>query len=404
MKKRFIIYLLIFIIATGVAYKLAPGRARVYPVQAQYSNIIMLPSSVDVDLNISNAVANSLDAEAARLDIYNFAITNVDYQAPYYTVSVAGFPFLDDPMAWSLDQAIWLGTVSILADDGMPATVNNLYDAPIYTTPEYGYGGSGNILPFKNGTTATYGILGVHDCGFGLTGWKSVDLFPTVDMVYSSLAGEVNYICRDGTQIAIRIGNNLYDHIVDSGQQAGASYAQGEPIGSMVPGTFQARCGNATQQSNDRHVHFCFVPNGNYFQADGYTLDMSTNPALWTKGSEQVAPLQQLTANWALATGISDSQVGAPTGGSNFWDYMVDGLIAAVSRVIPQLPQHQAQGIATKVNGVIATPLKVVYTLLLVNFDMTLMIWVVGIIFAMELVRIIYAGWMFVKRAIPVIG
>lgn len=384
------------------------------PVAAHPTNITMMAPTVQVPVEIGNPVELALSLDSARTGVTTFAITNIAQQGGYWYVSVVGLPDMLPGQMWNIDEAIWLGNV-LVKDDQTPAMVVDVPNdstvnavTPLGVDPQQQsqspavteYGGGGNFLPFRSGTTAQYGTLGVHDCGFSLNGWKAVDLFPSENMVYTTLAGEVNYVCRDNTQVALRIGNNLYDHLQDNGQQVGDTYGQGAPLAPLVPGTFSAPCGYADQQPDHYHVHFCFVPNpAGAWAADGYAINV--NNGNWVKGNDTVAPGGILTANWTSANG---EYIPSPTGGANFWDYAAGGVTLAVSKILPNFPTHQAMGIADKIIAVIRPPLDLSYTLILVNFDMTITLWVFGIIIALEAVRLVYAAYMWVKRAIPIIG
>lgn len=259
-------------------------------------------------------------------------------------------------------------------------------------------GGAGDILPFYKNTQAQYGPAGVHNCGFSLNGWLAVDLFPNNGEVYAANTGDVSYVCRDSTQMSIRVGDHMYVHLVDTGIKVGDHINQGQRISTLVKGNFNDTCGNATQNPDAGHVHFCFIPDGNSYTADGWTLN--TLDGNWRRGVDTVGTTGYLTAIWENANvAIPGSTVGA-----NFWDGMAGGLVSFVSQILPVFPSHEAYGIAEKIIGVIKTPMDLVYNLVLVNFNMTITIWCFGIISALELIRLIYAGYMWVKRAIPVIG
>lgn len=176
---------------------------------------------------------------------------------------------------------------------------------------------NGYILPFHG--SATYGERGVHDCGFS-TGWKAVDLLPSENMVYASAAGTVSYVCRDSNQVALKVGDNLYTHLKDTGQKVGDQYYQGQAIGPMVTGSFNTACGYAEQAADHYHVHFCFVPdaNGN-FLADGYNLNINTG--VWTKDGKTTQTGDQL-----VASGVSSVPVYGSQGMFNIFDFLLAGL------------------------------------------------------------------------------
>lgn len=388
MRKRLWIYLVLMVVSLTAGYVIRQSMTSRGVVRAE--GITMLPATVKVSKEMEDSVANALLGTYAERGISVYAITDVDHRGEFSVVSVAGLP--DDAAQMQLESALWLGSVTVADTTGMPAVVNDV--------PAAGeYGGSGPVLPFRDGTQAMYGFLGVHGCGFGLgSSWVAVDLFPTENMVYASEAGSVSYVCRDGTQVSMRVGNQLYAHLVDTGQVMGDTYSQGQAIAGMVPGTFTATCGNATQSENNFHVHFCLVPVSGAWSADGYTLDI--NSSQWVKGEEIVDPTEYLTAAWENA---NVPPPGSPVGG-NFWDALMGGVSEMVDTVANQLPVHEDMSMRTKVMDAARPSFELISLVFFSSFDMTVPLWMFGIITAMELIRVIYAGWMWVKRAIPIIG
>lgn len=361
--------------------------------------ITMLSSTVPASYELQSRCLDLLAEDASTRGVFIYAITNITQEDFYYYVSVAGLPIGSTKM--DLSKSVWLGVITISKLPGLPGIVDDSLSSQPVDTSEYGkdVGGAINVLPFRDGTTATYGVLGVHNCGFSLNGWRAVDLFPAENMVYSTNDGQVSYVCRDGTQVALRIAENLYTHLVDTGQATGQQYTQGQAIAGMVPGTYEATCGYADQQPDHYHVHFCFIPNpAGTWSADGYALNVGNGN--WVKGGETVAPLGTLTADWANA-GISGP---APAAGSNFWDGIVEGVMQIVEPTVDEFPDHQEMGIADRVVSTLTTPIRLIYLVILINFKMDVVMWVVGIVTVLEGIRLVYAAYMWVKRAIPVIG
>lgn len=391
MTKKFLFKIFLFLILGFGIYKAwQVWFGSVMPIPSA-TNITMLTPSVEVSDKLSDQIAYILSKDAPVRGVFKYAITDVTDKDPFVIVSVAGFS-VSQPDTWSIDNAIWIGTVTTVKN-----STNGYVDVVNVKNTTYG-GGSGDILPFQNGTTAQYGPAGVHDCGFSLNGWKAVDLFPSQGMVYAAQAGEVSYICRDSHQMSIRVGNNMYVHLVDTGIEVGKNFTQGEAISNLVPGTFSDTCGNTDQLEDAAHVHFCFIPSGDgTYSADGYTLSTSTGN--WTKGETTVHPTDYLTATWENADIIPDSTVG-----NNFWDGIVDGITTLTKPAKDALPQHQDMGIADTVLKKVSTPLELAYAVVLSQFNMTVPMWVISIWFILEAVRIIYAAYMWIKQAIPVIG
>jgi len=371
-----------------------PGQ----PAQAiEGQGIKLLPSTVPLSDALQRRALELLAVDASTRSVFVYAVTNLTQKDGYFYLSVAGLA--EDAQKMDLSKSLWLGMLTIADTAGYPGEVEESFSSQPQDTENYGVGGSQNILPFRSGTQAQYGVLGVHNCGFSLNGWKAVDLFPEENMVYSTNEGQVSYVCRDDTQVALRIGDNLYTHLVDTGQQTGDRYDQGQALAGMVPGTYDATCGYADQQPEAYHVHFCFIPNpAGTWSADGYALNVTNGN--WVKGEETVAPTDYLTADWEVA-GIDTP---GPSVGSNFWDGIASGVMTLVEPAVNELPEHQDMDISGRVTGIMTTPLKLLYLVILINFDMTVVMWVVGIIAVLEMARLVYAAWMWIKRAIPIVG
>ena len=372
--------------------QLQGARPAQQPLAGDIAN--MLPSTLPVDQKIQARVLASLEPQALDRGIFTYAITDVSQQDGGYIVSVAGLPEGSTRMVMA--SAIWLGTVKLLEGQQL-GLVEETAPAVATAGPVGGYGGSGNILPFRSGTQALYGVLGVHSCGYSLSGWQAVDLFPTENMIYSVQSGSISYVCRDSTQVSMRIGNNLYAHLVDTGQQQGDQYNQGQALGSLVPGSFDDTCGYAAQNENAAHVHFCFIPDGGSFSADGYTLNASSSE--WVKGVETVNPEGYLTASWV--DGNASLSVPGPAAGGNLWDSVIGGLVSMWNGATAALPDHQNMSLAENVMASAAPAWQLMAVVMFGNFNMTVPLWVFGIIVTLELVRIVLAGLAWIWKVLP---
>lgn len=399
------LYLLPVLLAVVVWYTFWPKDGPTGQVRMEESGITMLPSTIPVRQDLQQRTLELLAEDAPQRSIFTYAITNIDQSGNYYYLSVAGLP--QDAEKMRLSDSIWLGLVTIADFPGLPgyvesaalSTANSQDDDP--GNPGYGKGGSVNILPFRDKTNAIYGVLGVHNCGYALNGWKAVDLFPEENMVYSSNDGNVSYVCRDDHQVALRVGENLYTHLVDRGQRTGDHYDQGQAISGIVTGSFDDTCGYADQQPANYHVHFCFIPNpAGTWAADGYAINVNNSDG-WLKGGVYTETLETLTADWANAN-IGD--LPGPAAGTNFWDSIVGGLTSMFTSATAPLPEHQAQGIADLSLQKTTPIMALLYMFVFSNFNMTIPILVFGIVFLLEVVRIFYALYMLVKKLIPVIG
>lgn len=403
--KRYIrlLPILISVLVTVTAWLiLQPKAGPVGQVRMDDKGITMLPSTVPVREDLQRRALELLAENASERGIFSYAITSLDHKPPYFYVSVAGLPMDSERMR--LADSLWLGVVTIADLPGLPGYVEDalpvIPDASETDNRGYGMGGSPNILPWRDKTTATYGVLGVHDCGFSLNGWLAVDFFPSENMVYSTQGGDVSYVCRDSHQVALRIGENLYTHLEDTGQVIGDHYDQGQALAAMIPGTYDDTCGYADQQPENYHVHFCFIPNQvNRWSADGYSLWVGDGN--WYKdGLDPVSTLGTLTADWATA----GTDIPGPAAGTNFWDLITGGLIDMFNVATEPLPEHEDMGLADLSVKKTTPVLALLYIFVFSHFNMTIPILVFGIVFLLETVRVFYALYMLVKRLIPVIG
>lgn len=384
----------------GMLSGLQPAMPAAKTVQV-VEGLTMLPSTVPVEPELESAVARALASEATERSIFTWAITDVSEHADYWVVSVAGLPYNAERMR--LDDALWLGTVTIVDLPDLPGSVDpqpmtNMDQTAVQPDAssgsdnleggKTGIGGSAYLLPWRDGTLATYGIAGVHNCGYG-TNWKAVDFFPEENMIYASMKSETSYVCRDATQVTIRAAEFIYAHLEDIGQQVGDQYQAGGQIGSVVAGSFDDTCGYAAQQENHYHVHYCFADSAYYqFHADGYVL--TTTLGTWSKDGQNYSPGDQLTAEWS--TNGDPSQL-AP--GSNLFDMLAGAALAIFDKVLPNFGHHAAMDLAARILGPASAILNLVYNIVLMNFDMTAVGWVVGIILTVEAARlvVISIGW-----------
>lgn len=357
----------------------------------------MAPSGGDVISREDTVqVLDVLAKDSARRGIWIYAITSAETRGGYLYASVAGFPGNQDINApWTLDQATWLGSVTQASGASVGAVQGDSFGAQALQA--FGTGGGGFILPFYHGTSAQYGVLGVHDCGFSMNGWKAVDLFPTTQQIYAAYDGEVSYVCRDGTQISYRVGDLMYVHMQDNGVQIGEQISQGQLLGSPVTGTFTATCGNASQTAGIGHVHFCFLPYDNAWSADGYTLSALSNN--WTKGGTTYAPLSWLNATWESGDVIIDPPSSSAMGG-NFWDSIVAVLSPSITDSVASLPDHQMVELSDRSTTILIPVLQLLWPFLSL-FQLTWWAWALGIIAILETLRISFAVVMWGKKVLP---
>ncbi len=241
-----------------------------------------------------------------------FMVTAYDCEGRTCFASVAGFATRVDPQDWKLNQAIYIGTVII------NTRANGVVDAALDREPTFSAMAS-NIdspraralrealaqqgeppvldMPWEPGTAMLYGVKGVHEGGF-VSGWMAVDLVSNGDVsagrapnrVLASAPGTISYVCNDGVNVAVRIGDLIYVHLLENPDlRVGQRFERGQPIGSLKTGSFNARCGYASQRPENFHLHLAF-PGTSHFKIGGWVLDTAADE--WRKGDAVVRPGQ----------------------------------------------------------------------------------------------------------------
>lgn len=294
-------------------------------------------------------------------DAFYYIVTYWQPMGAEVLVSMAGVN-LDTPESeWTLeDPSVWLGSVIIKTDRSVelynPAPVASKTGGLMRGRLAAG-GGPGVMFPFQ--LSAMYGPRGVHGAGdYGTEGMLFVDFVGGDDMgassmppkVIASATGTIDYVCDDGTTVAVRTHNNttgdyfLYAHLIDNANlNVGHTFQIGENVGGLKYGSFDETCGWAEQHSNHYHVHWGFVPAAGKFQVGSCVLTVSTQ--VWQCGSKNVRTGQFLVGGGGYSgsgetggtSGAGAQVVSDPT----FWDYILGGLISFLDVVfVKVLPEH----------------------------------------------------------------
>ena len=242
-------------------------------------------------------------------------------------------------------------------------------------------------------------------------------------MVYGSWTEPIKSVCRDGTSIGITTENFYYIHLEENTSlQPGVLIRQGQPIGALVKGSFSDRCGWASQQDTSYHIHWGWRPTGDYyFQAEDWILN--TNDETWRRGSEDVEVGEFMLAQWPGHSGVIPTLApsvtpGGPTvtpgpgmdyvipayGGDSLWDPVISGLYTMAETTAARFPEHEDSGLGSQITSGAEIAIRVAFTMLTSNFDLTISVIVFGLISAAEVVRLIYAIYLGVKKLIPVVG
>ena len=423
------------------------------------------PSDSSVPDAISTAVATALanyrpDSELGlpNPDMANmWAVTHYGESSveDYYWVSVAGMVVEDtgDLDGWDLGESLWNG-LAVAEDNGDTTYTAHLYGSVGYENmlatagladisfPDTGGDGSYTYyLPFPPGRVAYYGNKGVHDAGhgYGGYGWRAVDfvggaiyadnVFP--NSVYVSQSGTVSYVCKDSIQTWVQIGNFLYGHLNDNETLEYEIYhSQGSYLGSLVTGSHDTNCGYMDQRDTSYHLHIGFLPDGNYFQWEDYTLNLNTE--CFYRGNEEICPNDYLLAGWSaniidVPTPGPTVTPGGPTvtpgpgipeppgdggGSGQIWDGFINSAKMLVQERVDMLndPNYDPADMPNEVSVPIMfmdgvrIALRSIYVLAYSNVNLTITVIVFTLILVLETIRILRAVWMGIKAMVPFIG
>jgi hypothetical protein len=341
----------LFLIATLLFT--SPDKAR------QQNDIVFAPSIHQLDVLLEYDVRAWLAANhPGATNIY--AVMSSSENENGIFVSLAGMtPTTSPPYRWRMEDGniIWTGTLKRV--DGQMelynpgeqvSRVSSKLAAPSRSSLLGGVGGGPDIsFPWQVGTEMQYGVRGIHGGGFSING-IGLDFIGGDDMgeasappmVYASADGTIVDVCEDSHSTGIKVvgGENTiaYFHLQnDASLTQGTVYSKGDPIGSLVYGSFDDTCGTAEQQPSHYHIHWVVQDNssGN-FQAEGWQLKSSD--AKWHRGNETVS-----TGQWILGGGGSGTLTDDPGskprstlviipgksssgGGSAIWDYLLVGI------------------------------------------------------------------------------
>lgn len=337
-----------------------------------------------------------------------YAVTYIETIGADHAVSLAALNIGSASDEWHITEeadgeskVLWIGSVLVRANGSVEELfppVGALSYAPKRAKTLLAGGGSYVNLPISTGSYAVYGPRGVHGDGdYGTSGMLAVDLVGGDDMsgsmfasAYASDAGEVDYVCDDGTSVAVRTYNAttgdyfVYAHLVDNANLVlSHEFAKNELLGSLVYGNFDDECGWAEQQDDHYHIHWMFEPSGGFFQAENCILDESSQK--WTCGTQVVGIGGKLYGGGGTGTGLDDpGTVGATDAETGFWDYMLIGFVSIFDRgILKLLPEHNSPTAALAAFfNIVRVFFRVVWTLTRFNINLgpviALMIIVIG--------------------------
>ena len=289
--------------------------------------IIIVPGTTTLSPVLERAVRSAFRKAATTLTLHPYySVTGSHLNRGWYFISMVGFDAPPDSrQSFSLeDGQAWMGLVLATRNangtwasavegtsgfsallDKVPARVLSA-SAKMNMDPSRRRNALPDIyrFPWQDGTSMMYGMKAVHNGGFATVvgQYKAIDVLSDGDVsaghapnsLLAAAPGTINYVCDDGTSVAVRIGDLLYVHLMRNPKLAvGNSFAIGEEIGHLRTGWFNSVCGYANQAPNWFHIHWAF-PAGATFQAGGWTLDLRDQ--LWHRGNETRGLYEWLTA------------------------------------------------------------------------------------------------------------
>jgi hypothetical protein len=356
-------------------------------VQAQEPAAYIVGSTTPIDGGLRDALDAWLAVSPPSSAPY-YAVTYTQASGGDTLVSLVGLDLASPEDDWNLEdgQAVWLGTVRVHAD-GSVEMFSAAAGAPKLASPDPAAGGGSYVaFPWQAGKAMMYGVRAIHGSGdYGTSGMWAVDLVSGDDLgdgaappyVYASDAGTIDYVCDDGTSVAVRTHNAstgdyfLYAHLLDNANLVlDHDFGRGGLLGSLKYGSFDDDCGWASQQDDHYHLHWMFVPSGGHFQAEGCILDFSTKK--WTCGSTEIGTGQWLVGGVGTASDVDDPASSGATE-SGFFDLLVGGLSSMASAgVVSRLPDHDSGGasILTAFFNFLRVGLRLTWTLVRTNVSL----------------------------------
>lgn len=435
MKRIASFILLIGLLIGLLGVVVAPARA-----QSSITLIGLHPMSSDVRAALESWLASSAPMAAPY-----YAETYIEPSGTDHYVSLAALNIAAEDEEWHLTEedgapgkVLWIGSVRVT----IAGIVEPLFE-PVASgghavaIPRQAGGGSYVLFPFDAGTFVIFGPRGVHGSGdFGTSGMLAVDLVSgddyggsaASDAVYASDGGSIDYVCDDGTSVAVRTYSAttgdyfIYAHLLDNANLTMShAFEQAELIGTLKHGSFDDDCGWAEQKSNHWHNHWMFVPASGAFRAEDCILTVSTQK--WTCGTKTVGVGGQLYGGGGSSSygtsgdGADDPGTSSPggTGSANretsFFDYFLIGMASIWDRtMLLALPEHSTSLISffSILINAVRLALRIAYVV--VHFNINLYPLMYMLIFALTIKAFFGVIWLIAailrawKALVPILG
>lgn len=338
------------------------------PVPAQ-----IVDSTVPISTELRSMLTAYLQVSPPAPVSY-YAVTYVQQSGFDTLVSLAGLNISAPEETWALEadegvdgKVVWIGTVRIFENGGgelfsktpSPATreLASLTFTPALTVQPAAGGGSYLSMPFQAGRQMMYGIRAIHGLGdYGTSGMYAVDLVGGTSMgsgvagpiVYAADGGTVDYVCNDDTTVAIRTHNGttgdyfVYAHMLDNANLLiDHVFGHGGAIGTLKSGKFTDTCGWADQANSVYHLHFMFKPSNGSMKIAGYTLTFSDKK--FHTADKAIGTGGWLAGGGGGGGGLDDpSAIHGSSGGFNFWDQFLLGIVTFVTGTSNLMPEHNS--------------------------------------------------------------
>jgi hypothetical protein len=346
------------------------------------------------------ALASTLQADPpADAESNVYAVTNISGVDTAWNVSVVNLVDVAPPYdVWNQeDNAAWAWFMECAGTE--PTWSCDYYELPAG-------GGTGSLrFPWKTGYSAYYGVSGVHAGAVMISGSSAVDFVGGDSMgsnimppqVVAVADGTITNICSDGVSMAIRVDGGpttvAYFHF-DTGQSfsEGQTITQGQVLGQLKYGLFTGlSCGYATQNADQYHLHFVFVPTSpGYLEIGGCVLDLDTEAFVCNgKTYSPTALIPNGGGTSIPGTPVPGAPPDYPTGGgAHIWDGIVAAIVSLSTDTLSQfLPdQNPIIGYAIqKVNLVIQALLAVFMAIYSYGMSGTVLTLLISAVIALEI-------------------
>ncbi len=367
------------------------------PVQAQEPAAYVFDTTKPVNAGVRAAVDAWLAVSPPANATY-YAITYTDARDLDTFVSLAALNIQSPDEEWFITekadgttQVIWLGSVLVHYDNSVelltPAQAQVSVPKVLALPANLSGGGHQYRFPWDYGKSVKYSIAGPHALGYegaGLNG-VAVDLISgdnmgltaATDKVFAAGPGIIDFVCDDGTSVAIRTSGVDTDQFMYAHLNSNANlvvdheFEKGALIGNLRSGTFLDSCGWAVQSGHHYHLHWGIWPSAGTFRVGGCVLNTSVL-GKWTCGTTVVSPGQM------LANIETDTLPGADDGGMietptpSFWNMFLVGFVTIFDQgVVKLLPSHtSATALPMALWSAVRFVFKVTYALLRANFNM----------------------------------